>query len=119
MLGLTLSHFCSRTTIQVRPCLPLVFLAEKSKGIYRNKMHRSAAVFFLLLIFATDKGQVTLFQLGLEVLVDGKCDGLAGCNAHDARRDALVESVETFLPGGNCQLSCPISILGMKGRRLT
>lgn len=31
------------------------------------------------------------------MLVDGVSDGLARCDAHDARRDAFVQRLESFL----------------------
>ena len=36
-------------------------------------------------------------QFRFQVLVDGISDGLAGCDAHDARRDAFVQRLEALL----------------------
>lgn len=51
----------------------------------------------LLLKGATDKGKVALLEAFPQELVDGKGDGLAGGDTHDARGDALVKGVEALL----------------------
>ena len=52
----------------------------------------------LLLVGAAGELQVAALEVLLEVFVDGEGDSLAGGDSHDAGGDALVESVETFLP---------------------
>lgn len=55
--------------------------------------------FSLLLVFATPESEVVArFQPISQVLVDGESDSLAGRDSHDSGGDALVESVEAFLP---------------------
>lgn len=44
-------------------------------------------------------GRPALLELFFQVFVDGEGDGLARGDAHDARRDALVEGVHAFLSG--------------------
>lgn len=52
----------------------------------------------LLLVLAAGEGKVASLQTLFQELVDGKGDGLARGDTHDAGGDALVEGVETFLP---------------------
>ena len=53
--------------------------------------------FLLLVPVAAPYARAAPLQLLLEPLIDGERDGLAGRDAHDPRRDALVKRVDAFL----------------------
>jgi hypothetical protein len=44
-----------------------------------------------------------MLQLLLEVLINGKGNGLTGCDTHDTGRDSFIESVDAFLSVGRGQ----------------
>lgn len=70
-----------------------------SYPVYQREFPVRKIKLFLLLVFAAAQdGHVAVLELALQVFVHGEGDGLAGRHAHDARRDSLVESVESFLP---------------------
>ena len=48
---------------------------------------------------AEERGLLGLLNHIPQVLIHGESDGLAGSDTHNSGGDALVESVETFLPG--------------------
>ena len=64
----------------------------------KQRLLQSQSPSSLLLVPVAGEGELAPLQLLLEVLVDGKGDGLAGGDTHDAGGDALVEGVEAFLP---------------------
>ena len=65
----------------------------------QNKAHSSdyIARLFARGIYTPSPPLVLSSQLRLQMLVDGIGDGLARRNAHDARRDASIQRLETFL----------------------
>lgn len=65
------------------------------------------------LIPSPHKRHSAILQLVLQKLVDRKGDGLPRRDAHDARRYAFVEGVETFLSGGGMRLACAWFLCGL------